>query len=607
MPAADPHSELVALVSKVVPLTEVLAGVFDGDCPFCKGVQSFGVANGEYSCAICSAKGDVHAWRKDVRVQALMRKLPVQETPAEESEEGDGYSGFDMPLFSEEAEMAALGSMIMSDKAAAEVAAYLSASDFYRPAHKVIFKALATMVANNVGMDLVNLRNQLVSAGDLLTAGGEDYLIFLGEYVPSVANAMNYAHTVKDKSSRRTVIREARKLIDLAGKDVPPSEILIKKQALADLPMNGYMSRKVLETHGFDKTFSGVSLTHLIKPYLPKGKAILLDADGGTGKSSFLIALAAALSRGFDPITGQQVEPVRTLYLHKGEDQSEELQTVYIANDGDPSMIRYVTDDSLVFDAKGIERIGNTIVDGKYELLGVDAFFYFLQGIVRDTNANMPALQVMQPFNAMLAATQATAVDVRHTTKGRLEREASDLGMGTVQFRNSHRGQLVMRWDPKDQEENKRVIVTDEKGSLLNPRGKPFAFRRVGMEIQFSRDEVENPFISPEADLYERRDRKTKEGGGRGAGKIAQIEQWIRETLSGCCYEMEKLRARAHEKGFKDSTYYLALKNVKEEIEQKKNPSTGSMWAAIKGFGWPPLETLGAEGKDQENADPFAD
>lgn len=67
---------------------------------------------------------------------------------------------------------------------------------------------------------------------------------------------------------------------------------------------------------------------YVIKPYLPKGKMVLLDADGGTGKTTFVVALAAALSVGRDPISGAQIRPTRTLY-YGTEDTPGELATIY--------------------------------------------------------------------------------------------------------------------------------------------------------------------------------------------------------------------------------------------------------------------------------------
>lgn len=249
-------------------------------------------------------------------------------------------------------------------------------------------------------------------------------------------------------------------------------------------------SGKGLAVRGFDiKKFGPKVPEYLIYPYFQKGKCVLLDADGGTNKSSLMLALAAAMSCGVIPMTGETCEPVRTLYLHKGEDEDLELATVYVANGGDLSMIDFY-DGDLVIDDDGAKLIEETITDGGYGLVVVDALFYFLSALMETTNHNLPAMVVMERLNRVAQRTGAVFVDIRHTKKGNPDTKASDMGMGSVQFRNSHRGQLVARWHP---DERGVVVVTDEKGSILNPRGPHFCFRRQGNEIQFI-DDMPNPF-----------------------------------------------------------------------------------------------------------------
>jgi replicative DNA helicase len=52
-----------------------------------------------------------------------------------------------VPPHSLEAEMSTLGSMLLSEQAGADLVEYLSDDDFYRPAHREIFKAMKHIVA----------------------------------------------------------------------------------------------------------------------------------------------------------------------------------------------------------------------------------------------------------------------------------------------------------------------------------------------------------------------------------------------------------------------------------------------------------------------------
>ena len=57
--------------------------------------------------------------------------------------------GFDesVPLYSVEAEMSTLGAMLLSERAAEEIVTILGEDDFYRPAHRLVFRAMKALIA----------------------------------------------------------------------------------------------------------------------------------------------------------------------------------------------------------------------------------------------------------------------------------------------------------------------------------------------------------------------------------------------------------------------------------------------------------------------------
>lgn len=107
------------------------------------------------------------------------------------------------PLYSYEAEMSTLGSMLLSERAAEEIVTILDEQDFYRPAHRLIFKAMKQLTQNNKPIDILTLKDELSARGNLSDIGGEDYLLEIAEYVPSPANSNYYAQIVLDKSTLR--------------------------------------------------------------------------------------------------------------------------------------------------------------------------------------------------------------------------------------------------------------------------------------------------------------------------------------------------------------------------------------------------------------------
>lgn len=524
-----------------------------------------------------------------------------------------------VPLHSFEAEMSVLGSMIMDGSAARSVAVLMSGRDFYRPAHKEIFGALVKLAAQSKPIDLVTLKNELLRREKLFEVGGEDYLIQIAEFVPSSSNALHYAEIVIEKALLRELEHVGRDVIGLTRElgETSADLRLAKAHKLLTEVRDRYWGRRpgrILSTTVFGDSYQFPVTQHLMAPYIVRGKPILWDADGGTHKTGSLVAIAAWLSRGVNPLTLEEMEPVRTLYFHKGEDQSEELEAIYRANGGVKGMIEYIDRLDLVLDASGIELIGNTIVDRNAGNMVLDAFFYFLPGNVRSTNDNLPAMAVMQPYCAMLASTGAAAVDIRHTTKLTVDKEASQRGMGSVQFRNSHRGQLAARYDPNDESENKRVIVTDEKGSLLNERGKPFAFRRIGLEIQFVIGEVENPFISPEKEMYQKRDR-----GVRPATKLEECKVWLISHLASAAVRRDAVIERAADAGYKQRMVDEAKSSLELSTRRQPRPDgekgTPHVWWAMPEYDWTKLENSWDPFADDEPApaataeayDPYAD
>lgn len=108
-----------------------------------------------------------------------------------------------VPPQSSEAEMSALGAMLLSERAATEVADILTEDDFYVPAHREIFKAIRQLLLSAKAIDLVTLKDELLVRDKLNEVGGIEYLVQIAETVPSAANATYYAGIVQDKATLR--------------------------------------------------------------------------------------------------------------------------------------------------------------------------------------------------------------------------------------------------------------------------------------------------------------------------------------------------------------------------------------------------------------------
>lgn len=118
-----------------------------------------------------------------------------------------------IPPQNEEAEMSALGAMLISQLSAYEVVGSLKAEDFYTPVHQQIFTGLKSLVDAKSVIDLVTAKNWFLAHGNLAEIGGIEYLVQLAETVPSAANAAYYAGIVADNATRRGVIEHGKEAI----------------------------------------------------------------------------------------------------------------------------------------------------------------------------------------------------------------------------------------------------------------------------------------------------------------------------------------------------------------------------------------------------------
>ena len=132
-----------------------------------------------------------------------------------------------IPPHSQEAEVAVLGAVLLSNGALNQVLEILRAQDFYDPRHQLIFQAMIDLNEELKPVDYVSLAEELKSRSKLDQVGGGAYLAELGQAEPSAAHAAHYARIIKDRSLARELIQRATEIVTdgfNAGREV--SELL---------------------------------------------------------------------------------------------------------------------------------------------------------------------------------------------------------------------------------------------------------------------------------------------------------------------------------------------------------------------------------------------
>jgi replicative DNA helicase len=105
-----------------------------------------------------------------------------------------------------EAEQAVLGAVLAAGRLLVEVAALIEEADFYRPAHRAVWRAILALADRGEPTDPVTVLGELEHAGELAEVGGGPFLHTLVQAVPTVANAAHYAGLVAEAARRRRVI-----------------------------------------------------------------------------------------------------------------------------------------------------------------------------------------------------------------------------------------------------------------------------------------------------------------------------------------------------------------------------------------------------------------
>jgi replicative DNA helicase len=105
-----------------------------------------------------------------------------------------------------EAEMCVLGSILLDNGALDVVLPILDVDAFYRGAHQTIFEAVRDLRDRSEAIDMVTLKEELDRRGKLDQVGGAEYLLSVGESVPSSANVEYYARIVRGKWILRNLI-----------------------------------------------------------------------------------------------------------------------------------------------------------------------------------------------------------------------------------------------------------------------------------------------------------------------------------------------------------------------------------------------------------------
>jgi replicative DNA helicase len=126
-----------------------------------------------------------------------------------------------------EAEKSVLGAILIHNEAFNHAAELIDSRDFFRDAHRRIFDKMIALSERGDAIDFVTLKEELSRAGDLEEVGGPAYIASLADGVPRSANVEYYAKIVKEKSTLRSLIHSANKILTEAYEAEEEPDLLL--------------------------------------------------------------------------------------------------------------------------------------------------------------------------------------------------------------------------------------------------------------------------------------------------------------------------------------------------------------------------------------------
>jgi replicative DNA helicase len=222
-----------------------------------------------------------------------------------------------------EAEKSVLGAILIHNEAFNHAAELIDAHDFFRTAHARIFEKMVVLSERGDAIDFVTLKEELSKAGELDDVGGPAYIASLADGVPRSANVEYYARIVKEKSTLRSLIHSANKILVEAYEAEQEPDILLDEAErqifaiaegriragftpLRDLVQSSFSTIEKLQQHkgmvtGVPTGF--VDLDEMTSGLQPSD-LVLVAARPSMGKTSFVLNVAQHIGTQTDMTVG---------------------------------------------------------------------------------------------------------------------------------------------------------------------------------------------------------------------------------------------------------------------------------------------------------------
>ena len=196
--------------------------------------------------------------------------------------------------YSQEAEEAVLGAILINSEAYMQVAAFLRAEDFFILRHQYIWEALVRINERSEKGDFVTVQEELRALGRLNDIGGPGYLLQLANNTPTSVHAEIYGRLVERASLRRRLLGAADEIRAVALQEELPIEKVISQAETRLFNVTERGARRDLQpmSDAIDMYFEHIEylMANPSAPLgLPTGFRDLDELLGGLQRSDLLI------------------------------------------------------------------------------------------------------------------------------------------------------------------------------------------------------------------------------------------------------------------------------------------------------------------------------
>lgn len=205
-------------------------------------------------------------------------------------------------------------------------------------------------------------------------------------------------------------------------------------------------------------------------PYIPYGKLTILQGDPGEGKSTFILNIAALVTRGRSMPDGYRIrEPQRVVYQSAEDNIADTVKPRLVAAGADCDMVAYIVDEDYPLTLED-NRIEQVLQQTGARLFILDPLQGYLSQDSDMTNAGRMRSQLKRLVD-IAAKYQCAVVIVGHMNKSSHEKNLYR-GLGSIDIAAIARSVLMISRDKEDPSVRYMFPVK----SSLAPEGAVIAF-----------------------------------------------------------------------------------------------------------------------------------